>query len=102
MTTPSEILRLADELESALKEQPYAGPNTTIPARIRFIAGQLAGHDRNAASIARKIALKADLFYSARKHLNVPGGAQLLWAEMTFSLLGQLRSQAAWRERQGR
>jgi len=101
MKTSEQINRLADEIEAALNTQAGPGPNAHIPARIRFIAGQLAGHDLNASSIARKIALKADTYYSARKHLNVAGGAEMIRAEMTFALLGQLRSQAAWRARQG-
>ena len=98
MTISQEINRLADEIEAVLRSQTYAGTNTTIPRQIRFIADRMSAHDRNAASIARKIALKAEVFYSERKHLAVPGGASLLWAEMSSVLLRQIRTQAQIRQ----
>jgi len=45
----SEVLtQVASEIEAELKKQSYAAPNESIPRRIRFLAGQLSGHDHRA------------------------------------------------------
>jgi len=98
----SEVLtQVASEIEAELKKQSYAAPNESIPRRIRFLAGQLSGHDHYAAEKAYKIAELAGIFYSARKHAKYRGGPEALWSEMTFSLLGRIRSQAITRQAHG-
>lgn len=101
MKTSEVLIKIASEIESALNEQDFASPNDHIPKRVRFLAAQLSGHDRYAAEKAYKIAELASIFYSARKHAKYRGGPEALWAEMTFDLLGRIRSQASARQVHG-
>ena len=95
----SEIITdVAAEIEAELNKQASAYPNQTIPNRIRFLAAQLSGYDHYAAEKAYQIAGLAAIFYSDRKHTKYPGGSNAIWYEMTFDLLGRIKSQARTRK----
>lgn len=99
--TSENILKIALEIEAVLNDYPFSTPNHFIPQRIRFLAAKLNAFDHYAAEKAYKIAERADSFYSARKHAKYPGGAEALWSEMTFDLLGRIKSQAQVRKDHG-
>ena len=99
--TSEVLIQVVREIEDALNEQSVAGPNERIPKRVRFLASQLSGRDRYAAEKAYKIVELAGIFYSTRRHAKYSGGADALWAEMTYDLLNRIRSQARTHEAQG-
>lgn len=99
--TSQVIFRVASEIETELNKQSMPGPNTSIPKRVRFHAAALSGRDSYAAEKAYRIAELAGIFYSARKHWKYPGGHQALWTDMTYDLLGRIRSQGRVREGHG-
>lgn len=99
--TSEVLIRVASEIEAVLHEHPIATPSEFVPRRIRFLAAQLSGCDSYASEKAFKIAELAGIFYSARKHAKYRGGPDALWTEMTYDLLGRIRSQASTREAQG-
>ena len=94
MDKPSaQLQRLVDDVEKLLRENDLAIPNPYVPKRIRFLATMMRPLNGYAGRKCDDIAYKADIFYSDRKHKNYQGGADALYAEMTFSLLGILKSQ---------
>ncbi len=101
MKTSEVIFQVASDIEAELNKQSMPGPNETIPKRVRFLAAQLSGRDSYAAEKAYKIAELAGIFYSARKHGKYPGGYQALWTDMTYDLIGRIRSQGRVREGHG-
>lgn len=101
INTSTVLLKIADEIEAVLNEGQIPTPNLVIPKRIRFLAAQIAAHDRYSAEKAYRIAELADIFYSARKHSKYPGGHTALWHEMTCDLLGRIRNQAGTRQFHG-
>jgi len=101
MKRSEKIIKVADEIETALNESPIPRSNQLILNRIRFLAGQLSGCDNYAWEKAREIAMLASIYYSARKHAKYPGGSDALRTRMTLDLLGRIRSQAKIREAAG-
>jgi len=96
-----EILQIASEIEAELNKQSIPGANEAIPRRVKFLAAQLSGRDRYAAEKAYQIAELAGIFYSERRHWKYPGGYTKLWTDMTFDLLGRIRTQAKNRQQSG-
>jgi hypothetical protein len=101
MKTSETIEKIASDIETVLNEHSFSVPNDFVPMRIRFLAAQLNGLDRDAARYAYKIAAHADIFYSTRKHAKYPGGAEALWAEMVFGFLNVIKSRAQLRKESG-
>ena len=100
MTASEEIIKIADRIESTLQENPIAQPNPQIPKRLKFLAAQLSDKDGYCAKTAYRIASRAELYYSARKHTTSKHSAADLWSEMTFDLLNRIRSRADFLERE--
>ena len=94
MNTSDEIESVAAAIETLLHANRLAVANTSMPARIKFLAARLSSCDHDAAEKAYEIASLASIFYSARKHMTYPGGSERLWAQMTFELLGRIRGRA--------
>lgn len=91
--TLKTVLSLCDEMETLLVNAvPMADPPRL--QRIQAVCMRLAPHDRYMAEKSDKLARRAAIYLSARKHQNHPGGADGLMHEMRYSLLGAIREQA--------
>lgn len=88
-----KALKYLEEIEQILNRHNYAEPNPNAVRRIRFLATQLLGIDAYIAEKASRIASLAAIFYSDRKHLRHPGGAQSLHTEMSYDLPSRIRGQ---------
>ncbi len=100
MKTSEQIRRIADEMESELKAHEMPDANPQLIGRLRFLRSPLGALDTYASEKAGDLTAKAEIFYSARKHWDYPGGTALLRAQM-FALLDRIRGVADTRERNG-
>lgn len=91
--TWTDILGLCDELESLLRDAVPAADSYRLQ-RIRFLAAHMGGHDSSITDKANRLASRAEIYLSARKHQKAPGGADGVMHEMRYSLLGSIREQA--------
>ena len=99
--TSEFLLNIVAQIKTLLEENPVATPNPSVVNRLNFLASQASAKDQYAARHIYKIAELADIFYSDRKHEKYRGGADRLWAAMTFDHLGRIKSQASNREMKG-
>lgn len=93
MTNLSNIDEIANEIAHLLDTYDLAVPNENATTRLQQLATWLTRLDRESGKAAHKIAIRAEWFYSTRKHAN-HGGADALYAEMRHELLGLIRSRA--------
>ncbi|MFD2755410.1 hypothetical protein [Comamonas terrae] len=89
-----EALTICDEIEELLANAMPA-PDTQKLDRIRFLAGQLGGHDSYITDQANKLRSRAAIYFSARRHQSQQGGADGLMREMRYSLLNAIRNQVS-------
>lgn len=99
--TSDRICEIAEEIDAVLKAHRVPAPNRTVVDRLQFLANQLKPWDSYAGEKASNIVLKAEIFYSARKHWKYPGEANMLYTEMTFDLLNRIRGAAERRKQAG-
>jgi hypothetical protein len=88
-----EILGLCDEVEALLRDAAPVADDYRLQ-RIRFLTARLCGRDTYITEKANRLASQAGVYFSARKHQKVPGGADGVMAEMRYRLLGSIREQA--------
>lgn len=91
--TWTDILGLCDEMEGLLRDAVPATDNYRLQ-RIRFLAAHMGGHDSSITDKANRLASKAEIYLSTRKHQNHPSGSDGVMHEMRYSLLGSIREQA--------
>lgn len=87
------ILLHLDEIETVLKKNKYPGASSAALARIEFLVSQMRGVDSYISQKAGQLKELAGMFYSARRHLKYPGGADRLHADTLYDLPSRIRDQ---------
>lgn len=82
MDKPQQITLVLDKIECILRTHSTPDKNDRAIFLLRGAHMDLQQIDGYSASIADNLISTAKDFYSARKHLNFPGGAQALRARM--------------------
>lgn len=96
--TLGTVLSLCDEIDTLLANSaPMADPQRL--QRIQSLCMRLTPHNHYIAEKSDKLARRAAIYLSARKHQKHPGGADGLMFEMRYSLLGAIREQAKFLEK---
>lgn len=85
-----------DEIEQLLNDTVPA-PDEARRNRIRFLCARICV-DSYTTSKANKLAERAAIYFSARRHQQERGGADAVMHEMRRSLLGAIREQLRWLE----
>lgn len=87
----SEIIKICEDIDEVLYMHAVPTPNDYAVRRIEFLVQQLpSGYAREKG---KQLAFYARDYYSARKHLSIRGGADLLHAKMR-ELLNRIRGLA--------
>lgn len=93
------ILQNLGEIEALLRKHDYPGANPSALSRIEFLVSQMRGADTYISEKAGQIAALAGMYYSARRHMKYPGGADRLHTDMLYDLPSRIRGQASHLER---
>lgn len=95
--TWNQILLLCDEIEALLKDAAPVADKLRLQ-RIEFLCARMCGHETYVTEKANKIARRAAICLSARKHQSEPQGAEGLMHDMRYSYLSAIREQAQWKQ----
>ncbi|AGU51547.1 hypothetical protein VAPA_1c44740 [Variovorax paradoxus B4] len=89
-----EILSTCDEIEQLLDGAAPVADSARLN-RITFLCGHL-GTDSYIRQKANRLASRAAIYFSARRHASEQGGAAGVMQEMRYRLLSSIREQADW------
>jgi hypothetical protein len=87
------ILSTCDEIEELLRTAA-PGADTQKLREVRTLALRMSGRDSYITDQANKLASRASIYFSERRHQAEQGGADGVMREMRYSLLRAIREQA--------
>lgn len=93
MRSRQNLVGECSELEAILMTAE-PGINASTLARIKSICSSLEG-DQRIREKANRLAKRADMYFSERRHLTYHGGAAAIMHEMRFGLLQAIRDRLA-------
>ncbi|MGU3627971.1 MULTISPECIES: hypothetical protein [Comamonas] len=88
-----KTLSICNEIEELLTNAMPQADDMRL-RRIKFLANELMGFDSYITRNASRLASRAGIYFSARKHQTEQGGADGVMREMRYSLLRAIRDQA--------
>lgn len=81
------------QIEEVLRKHSDPGVNSIALSSIQRLCGNLRNGDSYIYEKAGQLSHLASIFYSARKHLKYQGGAERLYAEISYDLPGRISGQ---------
>ncbi|MDH1700296.1 hypothetical protein [Comamonas terrigena] len=86
----SKILSTCDEIEELLRTAA-PGADASKLSLIQFKAATIGGHDSYLTNQANRLASRAAIYFSERRHQTEQSGAEGVMREMRYSLLKGIR-----------
>ena len=95
MTTSKLIVETAKELELFFKDNTALRKNDPALQRVKQYCAKLSACDSYVAEKAGEIKYLSSLFFSARKHNALPGGADEIYHRIVDDLLNRIVTRAS-------